>query len=139
MTRRSAVSPAHPAFGESDKDRRLCLHALELIEEALKDIESAERLMQDRNTNSTADEGKGKKVRACQCGVGANARVEALRVLVPVQAQAGVRVWDAESCSGESVACKDICGQCGTSASVLANAVRDAAEVEMLWWKPKRE
>jgi pre-mRNA-splicing factor 18 len=63
-------------FGESDKDRRLRLRALELIEEkghervggqndfrkALEDVESAERLMRDRNANSTAgDEGKGKK------------------------------------------------------------------------------
>jgi pre-mRNA-splicing factor 18 len=62
-------------FGESDKDRRLRLRALELIEEkghervggqndfrkALEDVESAERLMKDRNANSTADEGKGKK------------------------------------------------------------------------------
>lgn len=63
-------------FGESDKDRRLRLRALELIEEkghervggqndfrkALEDVESAERLMRDRNNaNSTADEGKGKK------------------------------------------------------------------------------
>jgi hypothetical protein len=63
-------------FGESDKDRRLRLRALELIEEkghervggqndfrkALEDVESAERLMKDRNNaNSTADEGKGKK------------------------------------------------------------------------------
>ena len=47
-----------------------------------------------------------------------------------------------ESCAGESVARGEICGQCGTeaeSASVLANAVCDAAEVEMLWRKPKRE
>jgi hypothetical protein len=28
---------------------------------ALEDVESAERLMKDRNANSTADEGKGKK------------------------------------------------------------------------------
>jgi pre-mRNA-splicing factor 18 len=63
-------------FGESDKDRRLRLRALELIEEkghervggqndfrkALEDVESAERLMRDRNANSTAgDEDKGKK------------------------------------------------------------------------------
>jgi pre-mRNA-splicing factor 18 len=63
-------------FGESDKDRRLRLRALELIEEkghervggqndfrkALEDVESAERLMRDRNANSTAgDENKGKK------------------------------------------------------------------------------
>jgi len=63
-------------FGESDKDRRLRLRALELIEEkghervggqndfrkALEDVESAERLMRDRNApSSTADEGKGKK------------------------------------------------------------------------------
>jgi pre-mRNA-splicing factor 18 len=62
-------------FGESDKDRRLRLRALELIEEkghervggqndfrrALEDVESAERSMRDRNANSTADEGKGKK------------------------------------------------------------------------------
>lgn len=62
-------------FGEADKDRRLRLRALELIEEkghervggqndfrkALEDVESAERLMRDRNANSTADEGKGKK------------------------------------------------------------------------------
>lgn len=63
-------------FGESDKDRRLRLRALELIEEkghervggqndfrkALDDVESAERLMRDRNANSTAgDENKGKK------------------------------------------------------------------------------
>ncbi|KAI0293825.1 Prp18 domain-containing protein [Russula brevipes] len=63
-------------FGESDKDRRLRLRALELIEEkghervggqndfrkALEDVESAERLMRDRNANSTAsEEGKGKK------------------------------------------------------------------------------
>ena len=62
-------------FGESDKDRRLRLRALELIEEkghervggqndfrkALEDVESAERLMRNRNANSTADEGKGKK------------------------------------------------------------------------------
>lgn len=62
-------------FGESDKDRRLRLRALELIEEkghervggqndfrkALEDVESAERLMRDRNANSTTDEGKGKK------------------------------------------------------------------------------
>jgi len=62
-------------FGESDKDRRLRLRALELIEEkghervggqndfrkALEDVESAERLMRDRNAHSTADVGKGKK------------------------------------------------------------------------------
>jgi pre-mRNA-splicing factor 18 len=63
-------------FGEADKDRRLRLRALELIEEkghervggqndfrkALEDVESAERLMRDRNANSsTADQGKGKK------------------------------------------------------------------------------
>lgn len=63
-------------FGEADKDRRLRLRALELIEEkghervggqndfrkALEDVESAERLMRDRNANSTAgDEDKGKK------------------------------------------------------------------------------
>jgi pre-mRNA-splicing factor 18 len=63
-------------FGESDKERRLRLRALELIEEkghervggqndfrkALEDVESAERLMRDRNANSTAgDEDKGKK------------------------------------------------------------------------------
>ena len=63
-------------FGESDKERRLRLRALELIEEkghervggqndfrkALEDVESAERLMRDRNASSTAgDEGKGKK------------------------------------------------------------------------------
>jgi pre-mRNA-splicing factor 18 len=63
-------------FGESDKDRRLRLRALELIEEkghervggqndfrkALEDVESAERLMRNRNANSTAgDEDKGKK------------------------------------------------------------------------------
>jgi pre-mRNA-splicing factor 18 len=63
-------------FGEADKDRRLRLRALELIEEkghervggqndfrkALEDVESAERLMRDRNANSTAgDENKGKK------------------------------------------------------------------------------
>ncbi|KAI9440112.1 Prp18 domain-containing protein [Lactarius indigo] len=63
-------------FGESDKERRLRLRALELIEEkghervggqndfrkALEDVESAERLMRDRNANSGADEGsKGKK------------------------------------------------------------------------------
>ena len=62
-------------FGESDKDRRLRLRALELIEEkghervggqndfrkALEDVESAERLMRDRNANSAADVGKGKK------------------------------------------------------------------------------
>ncbi|KAH9995728.1 Prp18 domain-containing protein [Russula vinacea] len=61
-------------FGESDKDRRLRLRALELIEEkghervggqndfrkALEDVESAERLMRDRNANSsTADQGVG--------------------------------------------------------------------------------
>ncbi|KAH9057874.1 Prp18 domain-containing protein [Lactarius vividus] len=63
-------------FGESDKERRLRLRALELIEEkghervggqndfrkALEDVESAERLMRDRNANSGADEdSKGKK------------------------------------------------------------------------------
>ncbi len=63
-------------FGESDKERRLRLRALELIEEkghervggqndfrkALEDVESAERLMRDRNANSATDEGsKGKK------------------------------------------------------------------------------
>lgn len=63
-------------FGEADKDRRLRLRALELIEEkghervggqndfrkALEDVESAERLMRDRNANSTAgDEDRGKK------------------------------------------------------------------------------
>ena len=63
-------------FGESDKDRRLRLRALELIEEkghervggqndfrrALEDVESAERLMRDRNANSATDKGsKGKK------------------------------------------------------------------------------
>ncbi|KAI9451064.1 Prp18 domain-containing protein [Lactarius psammicola] len=63
-------------FGESDKERRLRLRALELIEEkghervggqndfrkALEDVESAERLMRNRNANSATDEGsKGKK------------------------------------------------------------------------------
>jgi len=72
-------------FGESDKDRRLRLRALELIEEkghervggqndfrkALEDVESAERLMRDRNANSTAgDEDKGKKKHESASGEG---------------------------------------------------------------------
>ena len=60
-------------FGESDKERRLRLRALELIEEkghdraggqndfrkALEDVESAERELKDRT--SVSDAGKGKK------------------------------------------------------------------------------
>ena len=60
-------------FGESDKERRLRLRALELIEEkghdraggqndfrkALEDVESAERELKDRT--SASDAGKGKK------------------------------------------------------------------------------
>ena len=56
--------------------------------------------------------------------------------------QVGCQGPDAESCAGESVVRGEICGQCGTeaeSASVLVNALRDTAKVEMLWWKPKRE
>ncbi|KAI0249868.1 Prp18 domain-containing protein [Lactifluus subvellereus] len=71
-------------FGEADKDRRLRLRALELIEEkghervggqndfrkALEDVESAERLMKDRNANSTAGESKGKKKEGSASGEG---------------------------------------------------------------------
>jgi len=71
-------------FGESDKDRRLRLRALELIEEkghervggqndfrkALEDVESAERLMRNRNADSAADEGKGKKKDVSPAGDG---------------------------------------------------------------------
>ncbi|KAI0259851.1 Prp18-domain-containing protein [Gloeopeniophorella convolvens] len=63
-------------FGESDKERRLRLRALELIEEkgghervggqndfrkALEDVETQERQKKDRNADATAGEGKGKK------------------------------------------------------------------------------
>lgn len=61
-------------FGESDKDRRLRLRALELIEEknserhggqndfkkALEDVENVERLMRDQRAQEEAKE-KGKK------------------------------------------------------------------------------
>ncbi|KAI0709857.1 pre-mRNA splicing factor [Earliella scabrosa] len=62
-------------FGESDKDRRLRLRALELIEEkdherhggqndfkkALEDVENVERLMKDKQTQEAAEKEKGKK------------------------------------------------------------------------------
>jgi len=62
-------------FGESDKERRLRLRALELIEEkghdraggqndfrkALEDVESAERELKDKNGSVGPAEGKGKK------------------------------------------------------------------------------
>ncbi|KAH9848410.1 pre-mRNA splicing factor [Lenzites betulinus] len=67
-------------FGESDKDRRLRLRALELIEEkdherhggqndfkkALEDVENVERQMQDRQVqdDSTRDKGKRKDTEA---------------------------------------------------------------------------
>ncbi|KAI0833745.1 pre-mRNA splicing factor [Trametes gibbosa] len=62
-------------FGESDKDRRLRLRALELIEEkdherhggqndfkkALEDVENVERQMQDRQVQDTSTRDKGKR------------------------------------------------------------------------------
>lgn len=62
-------------FGESDKDRRLRLRALELIEEkdherqggqndfkkALEDVENVERQMKDRQVQEEAGKDKGKK------------------------------------------------------------------------------
>ncbi|KAI0059175.1 Prp18-domain-containing protein [Artomyces pyxidatus] len=62
-------------FGESDKDRRLRLRALELIEEkghdraggqndfrkALEDVETAEQKMKDRNLHTPTGEDKSKK------------------------------------------------------------------------------
>ncbi|KAI0749901.1 Prp18 domain-containing protein [Daedaleopsis nitida] len=62
-------------FGESDKDRRLRLRALELIEEkdherhggqndfkkALEDVENVERRMKDKQTHEEAGKEKGKK------------------------------------------------------------------------------
>ncbi|KAH9941359.1 pre-mRNA splicing factor [Amylocystis lapponica] len=62
-------------FGESDKDRRLRLRALELIEEkgnerhggqndfkkALEDVENVERLMRDRRVQEEEGRDKGKK------------------------------------------------------------------------------
>ncbi|GBE88452.1 pre-mRNA splicing factor [Sparassis latifolia] len=62
-------------FGESDKDRRLRLRALELIEEkdherhggqndfkkALEDVENVERLMRDRRAQEEEGRDKGKK------------------------------------------------------------------------------
>jgi len=62
-------------FGESDKDRRLRLRALELIEEknherhggqndfkkALEDVENVERIMNDKQTQEAESRDKGKK------------------------------------------------------------------------------